>query len=69
MLIYPPPPPLVISAGAPVLDVDSGAVVGVLTGRKVAPTVAVAARTEAGWAVPAGRLFEAFQLPGMAGKR
>jgi hypothetical protein len=69
MLLDPPPPASVITAGAPLIDVSSGAVVGVLTARKVSPTAVVAPGTEVGWAVPAERLFEDFQLPGMAGKR
>lgn len=59
-----------LSVGSPLLDAETGAVVGILTGRKVAPTSGVGLSAEEhGWAVPAERLFEGFQLPGMAGKR
>lgn len=68
MLIDPPPPAApTVSTGAPVLDADSGAVVGVLAQRRTHSTAV--GQKEVGWAVPAERLFEGFLLPGLGRKK
>lgn len=66
--IHPPPPPLptTLSNGSPLIDIHSGAVVGVLAARRV--DAGVLSTKEVGWGVPSERIFEGFRLPGMGGK-
>ncbi|SCV71354.1 BQ2448_2942 [Microbotryum intermedium] len=48
------------SSGGPIVDVESGAVVGVVRGS----TKAYGDREERGWGTPAEKIFEWFKLPG-----
>lgn len=52
------------SSGGPLVDVDSGAVVGIIRGS----THAYGDRAARGFATPAERVFELFQLPGFKPK-
>ncbi|KAL0950901.1 hypothetical protein HGRIS_007660 [Hohenbuehelia grisea] len=63
MLFY--PPPTAGSSGGPVVDEESGAVVGVMLGTRMDNRV----EGVRGWGVPSEVLFEMFQLPGLEGKK
>ncbi|TFY74658.1 hypothetical protein EWM64_g9354 [Hericium alpestre] len=55
------PPPTAGSSGGPIIDEESGAVVGVMLGSRM-DSVAEGVR---GWGVPSEAIFEMFSLPGL----
>lgn len=58
------PPPTAGSSGGPIIDEESGAVVGVMLGTRLDNVVGGVK----GWGVPAEAIFEMFSLPGLEGK-
>ncbi|KII93456.1 hypothetical protein PLICRDRAFT_99929 [Plicaturopsis crispa FD-325 SS-3] len=58
------PLPLAGSSGGPIVDEQSGAVVGVMLGTRMDNRV----EGTRGWGVPAETIFEMFSLPGLEGK-
>ncbi|SCZ89489.1 BZ3500_MvSof-1268-A1-R1_Chr1-1g01214 [Microbotryum saponariae] len=53
------------SSGGPIVDIETGAVVGVVRGS----TKAYGDREERGWGTPAEKVFEWFKLPGFKSKK
>jgi len=59
------PPPTAGSSGGPIIDEESGGVIGVMLGTRMDNAV----EGLRGWGVPAETIFEMFSLPGLEGKR
>ncbi|KAK0465345.1 uncharacterized protein EV420DRAFT_1513952 [Desarmillaria tabescens] len=59
------PLPTMGSSGGPIVDDESGAVVGVMLGTRMDNRV----EGVRGWGVPSETIFEMFSLPGLEGKR
>ncbi|KDR84751.1 hypothetical protein GALMADRAFT_287378 [Galerina marginata CBS 339.88] len=61
------PLPTAGSSGGPIIDEESGAVVGVMLGTRMDSDHVV--KGVRGWGVPSESIFEMFTLPGLAGKK
>ncbi|KAF9480437.1 hypothetical protein BDN70DRAFT_805285 [Pholiota conissans] len=59
------PLPTAGSSGGPIIDEETGAVVGVMLGTRMDSRV----EGSRGWGVPAESIFEMFSLPGLEGKK
>ena len=59
------PPPTAGSSGGPIVDEESGAVVGVMLGTRMDNRV----EGLRGWGVPLEVAYEMFSLPGLEGKQ
>ncbi|THH16755.1 hypothetical protein EW146_g3929 [Bondarzewia mesenterica] len=59
------PPPTAGSSGGPIIDEETGAVVGIMLGTRMDNRV----EGTRGWGVPAETIFEMFSLPGLKLKR
>jgi len=59
------PTPTAGSSGGPIVDEETGAVVGVILGSRMDNRV----EGVRGWGVPAEAIFEMFSLPGLEGKK
>ncbi|TFK31006.1 hypothetical protein BDQ12DRAFT_701669 [Crucibulum laeve] len=60
------PPSTPDSHGGPIIDEESGAVVGVVLGTRIDANRITGAQ---GWGVPAETIYEMFSLPGLEGKK
>ncbi|KAJ8508078.1 hypothetical protein ONZ45_g9612 [Pleurotus djamor] len=59
------PPPSAGSSGGPLVDEESGAVVGIMLGTRMDNRI----EGVRGWGVPSEAIYEMFQLPGLEGKK
>lgn len=66
MLFNPPPTPG--SSGGPIVDEESGAVVGIMLGSRVDEETGRLGGVR-GWGIPGETVYEMFSLPGLEGKK
>jgi len=59
------PLPTAGSSGGPIVDEETGAVIGVMLGTRMDNRV----EGTRGWGVPSETIFEMFSLPGLEGKK